>query len=77
MNTHRQAQLAVLDVTEGFCPLGQVRLIVHGENACCPCGGCSFRVDGYSLLMTSCVEHQTKLWEHWQSVWRDREHSNH
>jgi hypothetical protein len=68
------AESAILDVVEGFCPLCQVALIRHDERACCPCGGCSFRVDGLSLLMTSCANHPAKDCEHWQVVWRLSNH---
>lgn len=41
----RDAERAIAVVVEGYCPLCRVHLVRHDEMACCPCGGCSFRVD--------------------------------
>jgi hypothetical protein len=35
---------AIAGVAEGFCPLCHVALITHDGRACCPCGGCSYRL---------------------------------
>jgi hypothetical protein len=69
------AERAISIVVEGQCPLCAVQLIRHGDKACCPCGGCSLRVEGHSLLMTSCADHPAKNCEHWQAVWRARDAS--
>jgi hypothetical protein len=66
------AESAIATVVEGFCPLCGVELIRHGDRACCPCGGCSYRVVGISLSMSTCTEHPDKDCEHWQAVWRLR-----
>lgn len=69
MNIREEAADILLDVTEGFCPLCRVHLVQHADLACCPCGGCSYRVKGDSLLMGSCPDHPLKTCEHWQVVW--------
>ncbi len=69
----RDVESAIMLVVEGYCPLCRVRLIVHGDLACCPCGGCSYRVANHSLLMSSCSDHPSKDCEHWQSLWRLRD----
>jgi hypothetical protein len=33
------------DVAEGFCALCHVELIAHGDRACCPCAGCTYRLE--------------------------------
>ncbi len=70
LSTSHQAEIALLDVSEGYCPLCHVGLIRHDDRACCPCGGCSYRAQGLSLLMGSCTEHPAKDCEHWQLVGR-------
>ncbi len=70
MSNSSDAEAALLDVIEGFCPLCRVRLIPHDDTACCPCGGCSFRADGHSLLMGSCDVHPVKRCEHWEAIWQ-------
>jgi hypothetical protein len=45
---------AIADVAEGFCPLCHVALITHDGRACCPCGGCSYRLEGERFEMTIC-----------------------
>jgi hypothetical protein len=37
---------AIADVAEGFCPICHVLLITHDGRACCPCGGCSYMLEG-------------------------------
>jgi hypothetical protein len=66
----RDAEGAMTMVVEGYCPLCRIPLIPHAKRSCCPCGGCSFRVDGPTLLMSSCDEHPRRDCEHWQVVWR-------
>jgi hypothetical protein len=63
---------AISIVAEGFCPLCTEELIRHGDNACCPCGGCSFRLDGANLWMGVCSEHPPRTCAHWQAIWRYR-----
>jgi hypothetical protein len=72
MTLAREAESAITIVVEGYCPLCRVPLIPHGDKACCPCGGCSFRATGRSLWMSSCDEHPVKRCEHWEAVWRTR-----
>jgi hypothetical protein len=72
MNFSREAELTVLDVSEGFCPLCHVTLIRHGDRACCPCGGCSFSATEHTLVMRSCGEHPPNDCEHWQEIWQGR-----
>jgi hypothetical protein len=60
---------AVADVSEGFCPLCHVALITHDGRTCCPCGGCSYRLEGERFEMTTCDLHPAVRWEHWQEVW--------
>jgi hypothetical protein len=68
-----QAEAALGDVVEGAYPLCRVGLTIHDGRACCPCGGCSYRVDHYSLLLSSCPDHPAKDCEHWQALWRLRD----
>ena len=63
---------AISVVVEGYCPLCTVELIRHEDRACCPCGGCCYRVDGPSLWMGSCLEHPRVHCEHWEAIWRLR-----
>jgi len=70
---HEDAERASAIVVEGHCPICRVELIRHEDKACCPCGGCSYRVDGDSLWMGSCAEHSVKHCEHWDVIWRLRE----
>ena len=72
MSTHREAEAALLDASEGFCPVCVVRLTKHDDRACCPCGGCSFRVQGHSLVMGSCKVHPIKRCSHWNAIWDQR-----
>jgi hypothetical protein len=60
------------DVSEGFCPLCRVALIVHDGRACCPCGGCSYRLEGERFEMTTCELHPAVRCEHWEAVWARR-----
>jgi len=64
-----QAAKAIVDVAEGFCPLCRVQLVVHDGRACCPCGGCSYRLDGQRFEMTTCAQHPAFRCEHWLKVW--------
>ena len=59
-------------VVEGFCPLCHVPLIPHDDRACCPCGGCSYRLDGKSFAMLTCEDHPSKNCDHWLAVWKAR-----
>jgi hypothetical protein len=72
MNLSEEAEKALGNVAEGFCPLCEVPLTRHDDKACCPCGGCSFRAHGHSLWMGSCPEHPTLRCEHWEAVWGAR-----
>jgi len=69
MTISSEADSAIVDVVEGFCPLCTVELIRHGEMACCPCGGCSFAVSDHSLRIAVCDQHPSKPCEHWQGIW--------
>ncbi len=42
-------EIAMADVGEGFCPLRHVQLIAHDGSACCPCGGCFYRLAGHLI----------------------------
>ena len=44
---------AIADVSEGHCPLCHVALITHDGRAFCPCGGCSYRLEGEEFEMTT------------------------
>jgi hypothetical protein len=59
----------IADVAEGFCPLCRVALLAHDGRACCPCGGCSYRLEGEKFEMTICELHPAVRCEHWQIVW--------
>jgi hypothetical protein len=72
MNLDREARAATADVSEGFCPLCRVRLIPHDGRACCPCGGCSYQLEGERLEMTTCELHPAVTCEHWRAVWEER-----
>jgi hypothetical protein len=72
MNLDREARIASADVSEGFCPLCHVRLIPHDGRACCPCGGCSYRLNGETFEMTTSELHPSVLCEHWQAAWDNR-----
>ena len=64
---------ALRDVSEGFCRLCGVALIVHTDRACCPCGGCSYRISSNRLEMLSpCEQHPARECEHWREVWKRR-----
>jgi hypothetical protein len=54
---------AIADVAEGFCPLCRVALITHAGRACCPCGGCSYRLKGERFEMTTSCQcsHRPRL----------------
>jgi hypothetical protein len=58
---------AIADVAEGFCPLCRVPLITHDGRACCPCGGCSYRLEGERFEMTTCELHPGVRCEHWEA----------
>lgn len=67
------AQRAMATTGEGYCPLCQVALIIHDDRACCPCGGCSYRVDGDRLeMLSSCDLHPAHNCVHWETVWEAR-----
>ena len=72
MNTSEEAELALRDVSEGYCPLCHVQLVRHDDRACCTCGGCSFSAEQHSLALRSCDEHPPKDCEHWQAIWAAR-----
>ncbi len=40
------------DVSDGACPVCRVSLLPHGTRLCCPCGGCSFRLEGRVVNFT-------------------------
>jgi uncharacterized Zn finger protein (UPF0148 family) len=63
---------AIADVSEGHCPLCHVALITHDGRACCPCGGCFYRLDGERFEMTTCELHPVVRCEHWVKVWQER-----
>jgi hypothetical protein len=63
--TARETAEAMADVSEGFCPLCHVALIAHDGRACCPCGGCSYRLEGERFEMTTCERHPAIMCEHW------------
>jgi hypothetical protein len=56
---------AIADVSEGYCPLCHVALIAHCGRACCPCGGCSYRLESERFEMTTCELHPAVRYEHW------------
>jgi hypothetical protein len=60
---------AIADVAEGFCPLCHVALITHDGRACCPCGGCSYRLEGERFEMGTCELPPAVRCEHWLEVW--------
>jgi hypothetical protein len=60
---------ALAVVAEGHCPLCHVALIVHADRACCPCGGCSYRLEGERLEMIPREGHPAVRCEHWETVW--------
>jgi hypothetical protein len=66
-----QAERAMADVGEGFCPLCRVQLVPHNGRACCPCGGCSYWMQGERFEMTTCELHPVVRCEHWHSVWSE------
>lgn len=63
---------AIADVAEGFCPLCHVALTSHDGRACCPCGGCSYRLDAERFEMSTCDRHPSVRCEHWEAVWDAR-----
>ena len=67
----REALVAMAAVSEGFCPICNVELEVHGDQACCPCGGCSFRLKDDSVLLGVCPLHPPRSCEHWNVLWRE------
>ncbi len=62
---------AIADVSEGFCPLCHVALITHDGRACCPCGGCSYKLEGERFEMMTCERHPAVRCEHWVKVWNE------
>jgi hypothetical protein len=62
----------IADVSEGFCPLCRVRLIAHDGQACCPCGGCSYKLEGNTLELTTCQLHPPVRCQHWIRVMNER-----
>jgi hypothetical protein len=69
----REVAIAFAHVSEGFCPLCHVRLVAHDDRACCPCGGCSYRVSTDRLeMLSACDQHPACECEHWEAVWRAR-----
>jgi hypothetical protein len=69
---HHDAERALLDVIEGWCPLCKVRLVNHDGVGCCPCGGCSYRFKDNTFELKSCVVHPAKACIHWDAVWSSR-----
>jgi hypothetical protein len=63
-------QQTIAHVSEGFCPLCRVALVTHDGRACCPCGGCSYRLDGNRLEMGVCDSHPPRRCEHWLTIWQ-------
>jgi hypothetical protein len=60
---------AMADISEGHCTLCRVSLITHDRRACCPCGGCSYRVNAGGIEMLTCPVHPPVRCEHWEAVW--------
>jgi hypothetical protein len=50
-------------------PLCKAAPIRHDDRACCPCGGCSYRLEGERFEMITCEAHPGVRCEHWQAVW--------
>ncbi len=48
-----------------------VALITHDGRACCPCGGCSYRLEGERFEMTTCELYPAVTCEHWEKVWNE------
>jgi hypothetical protein len=44
--------------------------VSHDDRACCPCGGCSDKLDGEQFEMTTCELHPAVRCEHWLEVFR-------
>jgi hypothetical protein len=64
-----QAERAIGLVIEGACPICDTELRLHDDRACCPCGGCSYRVSTDRLEMLSpCELHPARECEHWKEV---------
>jgi hypothetical protein len=68
LGLHREAVDAIRYVAEGYCPLCDVRLVIHDGLACCVCGGCSYRLLGDLLELHYCAVHTPKRCLHWQLV---------
>jgi uncharacterized Zn finger protein (UPF0148 family) len=60
---------AIADVSEGHCPHCHIPLITHDGRGCCPCGGCSYRLEVERFEMTTCELHPAVRCEHWDEVW--------
>lgn len=71
--SRQEVLAAIADAAEGFCPLCRVALIPHDGRACCPCGGCSYRLEGEKFEMMTCQQHPAVHCEHWHAVWEDRQ----
>ena len=70
MTSRRDVQLSLAEVAEGFCPLCWVALTTHDDRACCPCGGCSYRLNSDRLEMGVCDAHPPRTCEHWVTIWQ-------
>jgi hypothetical protein len=65
---HEEAEEAVRTVVEGYCPLCQVKLVVHADHADCGCCGDAYRVEDGRLEIHRCRVQPDC--EHWDAVWR-------
>ena len=69
-----QAETAIGQAGEGFCPLCNVPFRVHDGVGCCPCCGDSYRAEPNRIEMRKCSEHGCDC-EHWEAVWASRSQS--
>ncbi len=60
-----EAEAAIRDIAEGFCPLCREKLVRHRDRACCRCCGTTYSILEHRLLMATCDEHALKECEHW------------
>jgi hypothetical protein len=63
-----QAEKAIGDVVEGYCPLCRVELRPHDGRGCCPCCGDSYVASEGGLEIKKCPEDGRDC-KHWQAVW--------
>ncbi len=56
MTLRNEAERAIASVVEAECPLCKVELRVHDEQACCPCGGNSYKAGPHRLEITQCPQ---------------------